>query len=39
MRVEVARYAGICYGVERALKLAEQAAESGASTRWKKASS
>jgi len=30
MRVEVARYAGICYGVERALKLAEQAAESGA---------
>jgi 4-hydroxy-3-methylbut-2-enyl diphosphate reductase len=29
MRVEVARYAGICYGVERALKLAEQAAESG----------
>jgi 4-hydroxy-3-methylbut-2-en-1-yl diphosphate reductase len=30
MRVEVAQYAGICYGVERALKLAEQAAESGA---------
>jgi len=30
MRVEVARYAGICYGVERALKLAEEAAESGA---------
>jgi len=29
MRVEVARYAGICYGVERALKLAEEAAESG----------
>jgi len=27
MRVEVARYAGICYGVERALKLAEEAAE------------
>ena len=30
MRVEVARYAGICYGVERALKLAEEAAEGGA---------
>lgn len=30
MRVEVARYAGICYGVERALKLAGEAAESGA---------
>jgi 4-hydroxy-3-methylbut-2-enyl diphosphate reductase len=29
MRVEVARYAGICYGVERALKLAAEAAESG----------
>lgn len=29
MRVEVARYAGICYGVERALKLAEEAAQSG----------
>lgn len=29
MKVEVARYAGICYGVERALKLAEQAAASG----------
>jgi 4-hydroxy-3-methylbut-2-enyl diphosphate reductase len=29
MRVEVARYAGVCYGVERALRLAEQAAESG----------
>ena len=29
MRVEVARYAGVCYGVERALKLAEEAAESG----------
>ncbi|NTU70293.1 MAG: 4-hydroxy-3-methylbut-2-enyl diphosphate reductase [Coriobacteriia bacterium] len=26
MRVEVARYAGVCYGVERALKLAEEAA-------------
>ena len=30
MRVEVARYAGICYGVERALNLAGEAAESGA---------
>ncbi len=29
MRVEVARYAGVCYGVERALKLAEEAAGSG----------
>jgi len=29
VRVEVARYAGVCYGVERALKLAEEAAESG----------
>ncbi len=29
MRVEVAKYAGVCYGVERALKLAEEAAESG----------
>lgn len=29
MRVEVARYAGVCYGVERALKLAEEAAEHG----------
>lgn len=29
MRVEVARYAGVCYGVERALKLAEEAARSG----------
>lgn len=26
MRVEVARFAGVCYGVERALKLAEEAA-------------
>ncbi|TLM65536.1 MAG: 4-hydroxy-3-methylbut-2-enyl diphosphate reductase, partial [Actinobacteria bacterium] len=33
MRVEVARHAGICYGVERALKLAEEAAESGAPVR------
>jgi len=30
MRVQVARYAGICYGVERALKLAAEAADSGA---------
>jgi len=29
MRVEVARHAGVCYGVERALKLAEEAAASG----------
>jgi len=29
MRVEVARYAGVCYGVERALKLAEEAARQG----------
>lgn len=29
MRVEVARYAGVCYGVERALKLAVEAAASG----------
>lgn len=29
MRVEVARYAGVCYGVERALKLAEEAAAEG----------
>lgn len=29
MRVEVARYAGVCYGVERALKLAEEAARRG----------
>ncbi len=29
MRVEVARHAGVCYGVERALKLAEHAAEQG----------
>jgi 4-hydroxy-3-methylbut-2-en-1-yl diphosphate reductase len=29
MRVEVARYAGVCYGVERALRLAEEAAGSG----------
>lgn len=29
MRVEVARYAGVCYGVERALKLASEAAARG----------
>ncbi len=29
MRVEVARYAGVCYGVERALNLALEAARSG----------
>lgn len=29
MRIEVARYAGVCYGVERALKLAEEAAGRG----------
>lgn len=29
MRVEVARHAGVCYGVERALKLAGEAAELG----------
>jgi 4-hydroxy-3-methylbut-2-enyl diphosphate reductase len=30
MRVEVAKHAGVCYGVERALKLAEHAAEADA---------
>lgn len=29
MKVEVARHAGICYGVERALKLADEAAATG----------
>lgn len=29
MKVEIARYAGVCYGVERALKLAEEAAGRG----------
>jgi 4-hydroxy-3-methylbut-2-enyl diphosphate reductase len=29
VRVEVARHAGVCYGVERALKLAEEAATRG----------
>lgn len=33
MRVEVARYAGVCYGVERALELAQEAAESGQKVR------
>jgi 4-hydroxy-3-methylbut-2-enyl diphosphate reductase len=31
MRVEIARHAGVCYGVERALKLAEEAASRGVS--------
>jgi 4-hydroxy-3-methylbut-2-enyl diphosphate reductase len=30
MRVEIARFAGVCYGVERALELAEKAAASAA---------
>ncbi len=29
MRVEVARHAGVCYGVERALRMAQEAAERG----------
>ncbi len=29
MEVRVARYAGVCYGVERALKLAEEASAGG----------
>jgi 4-hydroxy-3-methylbut-2-enyl diphosphate reductase len=29
MKVKVARYAGVCYGVERALKLAQEAATEG----------
>lgn len=33
MNVKVAKYAGICYGVERALKLAVEAAESGRTVR------
>ena len=33
MRVEVARYAGVCYGVERALKLATEASEQGRDVR------
>ncbi len=30
MRVQVARFAGVCYGVERALEMAQEAASSGA---------
>ncbi len=33
MRVEVARHAGVCYGVERALRLARESAEADASVR------
>lgn len=33
MRVEVATHAGVCYGVERALKLADEAAATGATVR------
>jgi 4-hydroxy-3-methylbut-2-enyl diphosphate reductase len=33
LSVEVARHAGVCYGVERALKMAAQAAESGGRVR------
>lgn len=33
MRVEVARYAGVCYGVERALNMAEEAAAAGTPVR------
>jgi len=33
VNVKVAKYAGICYGVERALKLAVEAAESGRTVR------
>jgi len=33
MRVELARHAGVCYGVERALKLAEEAASRGVAVR------
>jgi len=33
MRVEVAKHAGVCYGVERALRLAEEAAALGANVR------
>lgn len=33
MNVRVARYAGVCYGVERALRMAEEAAASGTSVR------
>ncbi len=33
MKVKVARHAGVCYGVERALKLANEAADSGRTVR------
>jgi 4-hydroxy-3-methylbut-2-enyl diphosphate reductase len=33
MKVLVAKYAGVCYGVERALKMAAEAAEAGTSVR------
>ncbi len=33
MNVKVARHAGVCYGVERALKLANEAADSGRTVR------
>ncbi len=33
MEVKVAKHAGVCYGVERALELAEEAAESGTRVR------
>lgn len=33
MRVEVARHAGVCYGVERALKIAAEASEQGSTVR------
>ncbi len=33
MRVEVATHAGVCYGVERALRLADEAAATGATVR------
>ena len=33
MKVQVARHAGVCYGVERALKLANEAADTGRTVR------
>jgi 4-hydroxy-3-methylbut-2-enyl diphosphate reductase len=33
MRIEVARHAGVCYGVERALKMVSEAANAGAPVR------
>jgi 4-hydroxy-3-methylbut-2-enyl diphosphate reductase len=33
VKVQVARYAGVCYGVERALKMAAEAAEAGVTVR------